>query len=109
MLTHLMLIGLALALVHFTIPLAYYLYLERRYLHKPWNLRLDPGYRPKVTVVVPTYNEAELIEGKLDNIAEQEYPRDKLEVIVVDSASTDGTPEKVREWAKRHPELDSSS
>ena len=99
------LIGLALALTHFIVPLAYYWYLKRRYLHTPWDLRLDPGYRPRVTVIVPTYNEAMLIERKLDNIAEQEYPRDKLEIIVVDSASSDGTPEKVKEWAKRHPEL----
>ena len=99
------LVGLILALIHFTVPLTYYWHLKRRYLHKPWNLKLDPNYRPKVTVIVPTYNEAELIEKKLDNIAEQEYPRDKLEVIVVDSASNDGTPEKVREWSKKHPEL----
>ena len=36
-----------------------------------------------------TYNEAGLIERKLDNIYEQEYPRDRLEVVVVDSISED--------------------
>ena len=99
------LVGLILALIHFTVPLTYYCYLKRKYLHKPWNLKLNPSYKPKVTVIVPTYNEAKLIEKKLDNIAEQEYPRNKLEVIVVDSASTDKTPEKVREWVGKHPEL----
>ena len=103
--TPLDLAALVLATLHFSVPLAYYWHLKRKYLHRPWNLKLNPNYKPKVTVIVPTYNEAKLIEKKLDNIAEQEYPRDKLEVIVVDSASTDKTPEKVREWVGKHPEL----
>jgi cellulose synthase/poly-beta-1,6-N-acetylglucosamine synthase-like glycosyltransferase len=65
-------------------------------------LRRDPGYRPKVTIVVPTYNEASLIRRKLDNIASQDYPKGLVEVIVVDSASSDGTPRIVREWMESH-------
>jgi len=60
---------------------------------------VDPGYRPRVTVIVPTFNEAGFIEVKLDNIYGQDYLRGRLEVIVVDSASSDGTPEIVRRWA----------
>jgi len=96
--------ALGLAAIHFGVPLAYYLYLRKRWLPKPWDVRRDPGYAPKVAVVVPTYNEAELIEGKLDNIYGQDYPRDRLEIIVVDSASTDGTPERVRRWTEKHPD-----
>jgi len=98
-------LALGLAAVHFGAPLAYYLYLRKRWLPKPWDLQRDPGYAPRVAVVVPTYNEAELIEGKLDNVYGQDYPRDRLEIIVVDSASMDGTPEKVRRWAERHPDV----
>jgi cellulose synthase/poly-beta-1,6-N-acetylglucosamine synthase-like glycosyltransferase len=64
------LLALALALLHFGVPLAYYSYLRVRWLSKPWGIAPDPNYRPKVTVIVPTYNEAELIESKLDNLAE---------------------------------------
>jgi cellulose synthase/poly-beta-1,6-N-acetylglucosamine synthase-like glycosyltransferase len=60
------------------------------------------GYRPRVTIVVPTYNEAGLIREKLDNIASQDYPKELVEIIVVDSASTDGTPNIVREWMESH-------
>lgn len=98
-------LALALAAVHFGAPLAYYSYL-RKWLDKPWGVKKDPGYRPRVTVIVPTYNEAELVERKLDNIREQDYPKDKLEVIVVDSASTDGTAERARRWAERNPDVD---
>jgi len=85
--------------------LAYYWYLRKRWLPKPWDVRRDPGYTPKVAIIVPTYNEAELIERKLDNLYQQDYPKGKVEVIVVDSASDDGTPDLVRRWAREHPEL----
>jgi len=98
-------IALALAVIHFTTPLAYYYYMRRRYLGKPWGLNVDPGFQPRVTIIVPTFNEAGLIKGKLDNIYSQEYPRDRVEIIVVDSASTDGTLDKVREWAEKHRDV----
>jgi biofilm PGA synthesis N-glycosyltransferase PgaC len=95
-------LALALALIHFGFPLLYYLYLRSRRLNKPWDLGRDPGYRPRVTIVVPTYNEAGLIRRKLDNIASQDYPRELMEIVVVDSASSDGTPRIVREWMESH-------
>jgi len=98
-------VALALAAVHFGVPLLYYLYLKRRWLEKPWDVCVDPSYKPRVSVIVPTYNEAGFIEVKLDNIYWRDYPKDRLEVIVVDSASSDGTLEIVRRWAERHPDL----
>jgi len=98
-------LALWLAAIHFGVPLTYYLYLRKRWLPKPWGLRRDPSYTPKVAVIVPTYNEAELIERKLDNVYEQDYPRERMEIIVVDSASTDGTSERVRRWAEKHPDV----
>jgi len=95
--------AITLALIHFGIPLAYYHYLKR-WLNRPWNIRTDPGYIPAITVILPTYNEAPLIGEKLDNIYQQDYPRDRLEVTVIDSASTDGTPDAVRKWAMEHPD-----
>lgn len=99
------LVAVALATIHFGVPLVYYWYLKARWLNKPWNIEVDPNYKPEVSIIIPTYNEAELIEKKLDNIYEQDYPRDRVEIVVVDSASTDGTPEKVRDWSRRHPDL----
>jgi len=91
-------LAIALALVHFGFPLSYYLYLKRKWLNKPWDIRRDPSYMPRVSIIVPTYNEALLIESKLDDIVRQDYPKDLAEIIVVDSASTDGTPEAVKKW-----------
>ncbi|OYT57537.1 MAG: glycosyl transferase [Desulfurococcales archaeon ex4484_217_2] len=98
-------IAITLAIIHFGVPVAYYYYMKTKYLNKPWNINFNPSYEPKITIIVPTYNEAKLIEKKLDNIHEQDYPRNKLEIIVVDSGSTDRTPELVKKWAKKHPDM----
>lgn len=46
---------------------------------------------PGVTVIVAALNEAALMPGKLRDLAALDYPRDRLEVIVVDGGSSDGT------------------
>jgi cellulose synthase/poly-beta-1,6-N-acetylglucosamine synthase-like glycosyltransferase len=96
---------IGLTLLHFSFPLLYYLYMRSRWLSKPWDLGRDPSYRPRVTIIVPTYNEASLIRRKLDDVASQDYPRELVEIIVVDSASTDGTPSIVREWVESRREF----
>ena len=48
---------------------------------------------PSVTVIIPVHNEELVIERRLNNIFEGDYPQDKLEVIVVDSGSNDNTSE----------------
>jgi len=94
--------ALALAGIHFGVPPVYYWYAKAKWLSKPWDIRIDPSYRPKVTVVIPTYNEAKLIEAKLDNVTAQVYPKDRIEVLVIDSASTDGTAEVVERWIEKN-------
>lgn len=96
---------LLLAIMHFGLPLAYYLYVKSRWLPKSWGLRVDESYRPRVTVIIPTYNEADVIKERLNNIYMQKYPRSLVEVIVVDSGSEDGTPELVEEWARQNNDI----
>ncbi len=98
-------IALALAAVHFEVPLVYYWIVKSRWIRLSWNIRRDLGYTPRVTIVVPTYNEARLIWSKLEDLKRQDYPRDRLEIVVVDSASTDGTSDIVRDWAEQNPDV----
>jgi hyaluronan synthase len=66
-----------------------------------WRLYLVITYRsipmtsrknlPKVTVVVPAYNEGRLVMDTLESIAASDYPRKKLQVIAVDDGSKDDT------------------
>jgi hypothetical protein len=51
----------------------------------------DAAHRPRVSLIVPAYNEAGVIAAKLRNCRELEYPPDLLEVIVVADGSTDET------------------
>jgi cellulose synthase/poly-beta-1,6-N-acetylglucosamine synthase-like glycosyltransferase len=71
-------IAITLALVHFGFPLSYYLYLKRKWLNKPWDIRRDPSHKARVSIIVPTYNETLLIESKLDDIARQNYPKEVM-------------------------------
>jgi cellulose synthase/poly-beta-1,6-N-acetylglucosamine synthase-like glycosyltransferase len=75
------LLALTLVLTHFSFPVLYYLYLKSKWLNKPWDLGRDPSYRPRVTIIVPTYNEANLIRRKLDNIASQDYPKELMGMV----------------------------
>jgi cellulose synthase/poly-beta-1,6-N-acetylglucosamine synthase-like glycosyltransferase len=100
----LLIVAIGLGLLHFGFPLAYY-YLKKLWLNRPWDVRRDPEYKPRVSIIVPTYNEASLVKQKLDNVASQDYPKDLVEIIVVDSASTDGTPGVVKEWIADHRDV----
>ncbi len=50
---------------------------------------------PPVTVVIPARNEERFIEQTLRYLLEQDYPSEKVEIIVVDGRSDDSTREKV--------------
>ncbi len=60
--------------------------------------RRGPDFTPPLTVIVPAHNEEKHIRRKLGNVLSSDYPRDLLEVIVIDDGSTDGTAEAVREF-----------
>lgn len=46
---------------------------------------------PPLTVVVAAHNEGSRIEARVRDLFEQDYPHDRLRVVVVDDGSTDGT------------------
>jgi len=46
---------------------------------------------PTVAIVVPCFNEAKTVAGTIESLLALDYPHDKLEIIVVDDGSTDGT------------------
>jgi cellulose synthase/poly-beta-1,6-N-acetylglucosamine synthase-like glycosyltransferase len=62
--------------------------------------RSDNSYLPKVSLVIATYNEEETIEQKIQNTIDLDYPKDRMELIFVDS-STDGTMETIETFKNR--------
>lgn len=57
---------------------------------------------PLVTVVVPCRNEARFIESCLNSIVHNDYPEDRLQILVIDGQSEDGTGEIVERFRKSH-------
>ncbi len=60
---------------------------------------------PTVSMILAAHNEAAVIREKIENSLALDYPREKLQVIVVSDCSTDGTDEIVGEYADRGIEL----
>ena len=53
---------------------------------------------PKMTILIPAFNEEKLIGAKITNTLSLSYPAGQLEVLVVSNGSTDGTEEIVSSW-----------
>ena len=65
-------------------------------------LRARPDRRaaiePTVSIVVVAYNEADRIEGRLENLLALDYPADRLEIVVGSDGSTDATVDRARRF-----------
>jgi cellulose synthase/poly-beta-1,6-N-acetylglucosamine synthase-like glycosyltransferase len=51
---------------------------------------------PMVSLIIPAYDEEEVIAAKVKNALRLDWPRERLQVIVADDGSTDATPERAR-------------
>jgi cellulose synthase/poly-beta-1,6-N-acetylglucosamine synthase-like glycosyltransferase len=98
----LIVIVLGMLLGALIVPNIFYFMWMKNTAKRDWGLVIDHDFRPKVSLVIPTYNEAKVIDKKLENIQKLDYPADKLEVILVDSASTDGTLDVCRSFLEKN-------
>jgi glycosyltransferase involved in cell wall biosynthesis len=60
---------------------------------------------PTVTITVPVYNAVSSIGATLECLLRLDYPREKLQILVISDASNDGTDDLVRTFADRGVEL----
>lgn len=63
------------------------------------------AWTPTVTVLIPAYNEADCIAATITNKLEQDYPSDRLQILVVSDGSTDDTDMIARGFATHGVEL----
>jgi hyaluronan synthase len=61
-----------------------------------------PPAAPRMTVVIPAYNEGPMVFRSIDSVAAASYPHDRLEIIVVDDGSTDDTWVHISHAVARH-------
>jgi len=57
---------------------------------------------PMLTVIIPAYNEGPMVAQTIDSVAQANYPRDRLEIFVIDDGSKDDTWEHISAAARRH-------
>ncbi|MBU6121951.1 glycosyltransferase family 2 protein [Hymenobacter siberiensis] len=60
---------------------------------------LQPAFEPEVTLVVPAYNEADILAAKVQNCLALDYPADKLQLLFI----TDGSDDNSGEVLARYP------
>ena len=58
---------------------------------------------PKFSIIVPTKDEEVVIGRCLNGLLDLDYPKDKLEIIIVDGNSTDSTGKVCSEFSAKYP------
>jgi len=81
-----------------------FLYMKNK-SKRSWPTKVDDNFKPRISVMVPTYNESSIISFKLANLCRLVYPKDKMEIVVVDSNSSDNTAEIVRQFSRKEPQI----
>ncbi|MFZ3043977.1 MAG: glycosyltransferase family 2 protein [Minisyncoccia bacterium] len=66
--------------------------------------RMPGAETPSVAIIVPCWNEAGTVAATCESLLALEYPKEKLEIILVDDGSTDATPEAMARFAE-HPQV----
>ena len=69
--------------------------------HRNAHVPKSTDHEEALTVLLPVWNEARIIEKKLDNLVQQNVP---MRLLLIDSASTDSTVERIEAWLNVHPE-----
>jgi len=73
--------------------------------NRPWDLKVNENFSPFISILIPFHNEENYIYKRLENIRELTYPRERIELILIDDASTDKTLEKITDFSDNHPEF----
>lgn len=60
---------------------------------------------PSISIIVPVKNEENVVGRFLSSFLKVDYPKDKLEIVVVEDGSVDKTESICKGFAKEHPEL----
>jgi hyaluronan synthase len=73
-----------------------------RYRTPPLATMIDA---PTLTVIIPAYNEGEMVARSIESVVHARYPRERLEIFVVDDGSVDDTWRHIQSVASRYPDI----
>jgi len=94
-------IFIILFFLNLLIPYIYYFYMKI-VSKKNWDININKNFFPNISMILAIYNESKIIKKKLENIRDINYPAEKMEVIVVDSASNDDTVEIINKYLENN-------
>ena len=60
---------------------------------------------PMLTVIIPAYNEGAMVARSIESVVFARYPRERLEVFVIDDGSVDDTWQHIQNVARRYPDV----
>jgi cellulose synthase/poly-beta-1,6-N-acetylglucosamine synthase-like glycosyltransferase len=67
--------------------------------------KLKMTRHPFFTAIVPAYNEQESIVETIKSLVALKYPRDKVEILVINDGSTDNTKKVVEDYLQQNPQI----
>jgi len=67
--------------------------------------KINPSYQPEVTILIPVRNVAKYIDRCLECLLNQDYPKDKYKIWLLDNNSSDGTPQIAAGYKNRGVEI----
>lgn len=69
------------------------------------NMKIKVKKLPLVTVAIPAFNEQKTIRGTIESVIELDYPKDRLQVIVINDGSTDKTRQEAQKIITENKEF----
>lgn len=94
-----------LLLFHNYLGLPASVWLISRFRIEPNKAEADLYSLPTVSVFIPAHNEEATIGEKIESVLRQNYPSDKIEIVVASDVSTDRTNEIVHDFEQNHVKL----
>ena len=90
-----LIIGIILAPLSLFIPTIHYL--TTMFLSSKIGSNSLTNFTPDLTIILPMRNESSIVESKIKEVLSYDYPKEKLEIIVLDSGSIDNTAKLARD------------
>ena len=59
---------------------------------------VSKSFEPAITLVIPCFNEADILADKIANSKQLDYPADKLKIVFITDGSTDGSENYLKAW-----------
>jgi hyaluronan synthase len=82
----------------------YYHILTKGINTTPFAVARDFTWTPKISFMIPSFNEGDAVCHTIDSIMASDYPKDKIEILLVDDCSLDNTWDFIQQLAAKYPD-----